>query len=71
MLTRCSIDALNPKRAEITFSCTPVAIGILQPLLDALDGDAEIGFRAAAITTGSGQYLFMSGVELATGFLVI
>ena len=38
---RAGIDALNPQRAKIALLVAPVAIGVLQPLLDLFDGDAE------------------------------
>jgi len=43
MLAHAGIDALDPQAPEIALLAAPVAIGIAQPLLDLLDGDAEIG----------------------------
>ena len=56
------IDALNPEGAKIALARAAVAIGVLQPLLDPLDGDAEIVLVASAIALGGLADLGVAGV---------
>src|SRR5260221_3808868 len=62
MLARGGIDALDPKRAERALLVAPVAIGILQPLLDLFDADAERILGAAAIALGELENLLVAGM---------
>jgi hypothetical protein len=57
------IDSLNPKITERTLAVATVAIGILKALFDAFDGNAEIVFSPASITTGAIQNFFVTGVS--------
>src|SRR5690606_19369798 len=48
VLARAGVDALDPQRPETALPVAAVAIGILQVLLDALDGDPAGVLHAAA-----------------------
>src|SRR5690606_30254006 len=63
MLAHAGIDALNPQPTEAAFAVAAVAIGILQPLLDPLDGDAEVVLGAAAIAGRHLHDLLVPGVS--------
>src|SRR5690606_38495258 len=63
MLAHAGIDALNPQAAEAALAVAAVAIGVLQPLLDALDGDAEVVLGAAAIAGRHLHDLLVPGVS--------
>ena len=52
VLARRGVDALDPQAAERTLLVAPVAVGILQALLDLLDADAERRLGAATIALG-------------------
>src|SRR5206468_1501144 len=62
VLAHAGIDAHDPQGAEAPLLVAAVAIGVLQPLLDLLDGDAVIGAGAAAITLGELEDLLVAGV---------
>jgi hypothetical protein len=62
VLARAGVDALNPEPAEAAFAGAPVAIGVLEPLLDALDGDAKDVLAAAAIAFRRGDDLLVPSV---------
>src|SRR5271170_3339965 len=62
MLAGAGIDALDPEGAEAALLVAPVAIGILQPLLDLLDRNPVAGMRATAIALGEVKDLLVAGV---------
>jgi len=63
MQAGAGVDALNPKAAEAALADAPVAVGILQPLLDPLDGDLVDVLGAAAVTLGLLENLLVAGVR--------
>lgn len=63
------VDPLDPQGTEGAFLRPAVAIGILQPLLDLFDGDAERGGGATAVTGSAIENLFMTGVGGDARFL--
>src|SRR5229473_1748429 len=62
MLARRGVDALDPQAAERALLVAPIAIGILQALLDLLDADAERSLGAAAIALGELEDLLVTSV---------
>src|SRR5262249_1811471 len=62
MLARGGVYALDPKSAERTLLVAPVAVGVLQALLDLLDADAERHLGAAAVALGELQDLLVASV---------
>src|SRR5690242_17648519 len=70
LLAHPGIDALDPQRAEIALLGAPVAIGIAQPLLDLLDGDAEAALGPTAIALGELQDLLVTGMRRHAAFNV-
>src|SRR4030095_12904564 len=62
MLASRGVDALDPQTAERALLVAPVAIGVLQALLDLLDADAERQLGAAAIALGELEDLLMTSV---------
>src|SRR5258708_15411001 len=62
MLARRGVDALDPQAAERALLVAPVAVGILQALLDLLDGDAERQTGAAAVALGELEDLLVTSV---------
>src|SRR5262245_404916 len=62
VLARGGVDALDPQAAEGALLVAPVAIGVLQALLDLLDADAERHLGAAAIALGKLEDLLVAGV---------
>src|SRR5882672_11092138 len=62
VLARRGVDALDPQTAERALLVAPVAIGVLQALLDLLDADAERQLGAAAIALGELEDLLVTSV---------
>src|SRR5215813_12047920 len=62
MLARGGVDALDPKPAERALLVAPVAVGVLQALLDLLDADAERQLGATAVALGELEDLLVTGV---------
>ena len=62
MLARRGVDALDPKTPEGALLVAPVAVGILQALLDLLDADAERRLGTTAIALGELQDLLVTSV---------
>jgi hypothetical protein len=56
-------DALDPERAEGALAVAPVAISVLQALLDPLDGGAEDVLVAAAVALGLLDDFAVTGVR--------
>src|SRR5690606_9843652 len=54
-LARRRIDALNPERAEIALSVAPVAVGVLQPLLDPAQRQPETVLAPPPVALGLGD----------------
>src|SRR5690606_41860620 len=54
------VDALNPERAEIALAVSPVAIGVLQPLLDAAQRQPETDLAAPPVALRLGDDLLLS-----------
>src|SRR3546814_15954336 len=62
LLARARVDALDPQGAAIPLLGAPVAVGILQALLDLLDGHAVDVVAPGAVALGTLPHLFVPGV---------
>ena len=63
MLAHAGVDPLDPKGAEAAFAVAPVAVGVLQALLDPLYGGAEDVLVAAAVALGLLDDFLVAGVR--------
>src|SRR3546814_15389851 len=62
LLSGAGVDALDPQGAEIALLGAAVAVGVLQALLDPLDGHGEDAVATAAIALGTLHHLLVAGV---------
>src|SRR3546814_18197894 len=62
LLSGAGVDALDPQGAEIALLGAAVAVGVLQALLDPLDGHGEAAVATAAIALGTLHHLLVAGV---------
>src|SRR5207253_10754147 len=56
------IDPLDPQRAEVALAVAPIAVGVLQPLLDPFDRDPIGGAAAAPVALGEIEDFLVAGV---------
>src|SRR3546814_3551544 len=62
LLSGAGVDALDPQGAEIALLGAAVAVGVLQALLDPLDGHGEDAVATAAIALGPLHHLLVAVV---------